>query len=326
MESISNMLLNFKLQHYQIPKVEAGVALDREIASSDVDSQLWEQAFSAAYRTGLGNSPLSNKINHAPIESVNTFLMTAMKRSGHVVAASGLGRLELSEPLKHIFTATVPKLQLVEGASKYFGGERRVEYNDGDDGKNHVLIAFGTSGAHNKSESHAVRIMAALIGSGQTVQHGRGQSHLDGIRELLAKNREISIAAHVRQYSDGGLMGIKISAPVEFEMKPVLESICKELNAIGTGRFATGALSGAKSRAAYEAIAELDTRLGQATALATNVLIYNAPLNIQADLASLHSLSSADFKAMASKIFSRKPVVVSLGRLASLPFADELSC
>ena len=324
MGSISNMLLNFKLQHYQIPEIEARIALDREIASSDVDSQLWEQAFNAAYRTGLGNSPLSNEINHAPIEGVSTFLTAAMKRSGHVVAASGLGRLELSEPLKHIFTAALPKLQLVEGTSKYFGGERRVEYND-DDGKNHILVAFGTSGAHNKSESHVVRVMAALIGSGRTVQHGQGQSHLDGIRKVLAENREISITAHVKQYSDGGLMGIKISAPVEFEMKPVLESICKELNVLGTGTFATDALSGAKSRAAYEAIAELDTRIGQATALATNVLTYNAPLNIQADLASLRSLSSADFKAMASKILSRKPVVVSLGRLATLPYADELS-
>lgn len=320
------MLQDFHLEKHQMDDIEQRVALDREIIAADAKALLWEKGFEAMYRAGLGNAIISAASSPVSPDSLKAFLHEALKRGGNIVSSSGLDHLELSEIVQLKYRQGVGKLHPpLSDAAKIYGGERRIEFG-GD--RNHVLIAFGTGGLASASDNYAAHILSALFGLSQAVQYGTRLSHFPSLRELQERWPLTSISTKVNQSIDGGLFGIFISAPKGVELKPAIESICREIKAIigGSNSFiSSDSLNAAKQRAAFNISSILDSRLELADVLADHVLARDAPLNLREEIAHLHSLSTNEFKAQAVRILSRKPAFISMGDLRSLPYADEIS-
>lgn len=260
------MLENFHLEAYQMGTLHERVQLDRDLASYDVKTILMEHAFEAAFRTGLGNPTIARKTNSAvSSEMIASFLQEAWGRSGHIVSASGLENLELSEIVKARFTTSAGPESPPADPVPYFGGERRVEFCHP---QNHVLFAFGTGGLASGMEDLCARILVALIGGNVPVKYGKAYSALAGVMDLLSKESSATLSATLSQSSDGGLLGVHISAPRHECIKTILECFCRELKAFSLATASPKEIAAAKHRAGFEVLAEVEGRIGQASFLA----------------------------------------------------------
>lgn len=314
------MLQDFHLENYKMTDVEARVALDRELMNSNVEDILWNNAFEAAFRDKYGNSPIST-FSGASTESITKFLNAAFNRSGHLVVGDGIDQLELSETVKGAFGRKITAAS--DTSPVFYGGERRVEL-DGD--MNHVLVGFGTSGMANLEESLAMRILKNLVSSAGSLQYGSIRTHLPGLQALLAKEMlPITIKASNVSYSQGGLMGIHLSAPQSVGLRDVLETLCSDLKEFANGGVSPDVLGAAKTRAAFELVNSVESRFGRASYITQSILSSGKLPNLSEELKALHSMSSSEFKSFASKILLRRSVFVSAGNLRSLPYADELA-
>lgn len=321
------MLDGFKLEEHQFREVEERVQVDRQLAQTDPSTILWDAAFEIAYRIELGNRLLScPEISRVTPEAIRKFFNATMTRAGHVIGVDGANKAEITDILKCQFPTIYPKLERYpqREEARYWGGEQRVPYAD-KDGRNHVLIAFGTAGTASESETRAAEIMKSLIGGSRSVDYGERMSHFPTLRKLLQKTEGLDMNADVVSYSNGGLLGIQISAPSSVSLKPIIESLCQELRNLASNGSTTEALTFAKAQAGGDLAWRIDSRVSYARQLALSLLHGDGrPFSLLNELQKLQAMSTSEFKTMTTKILSRKPVYVSLGNLRQLPYSDEI--
>lgn len=305
------------------------IVLDGEIARADPTAQLWQGAFEAAYRRhGLAHSPLGDP-NAPPLtaEAVTLFLRRALQREGHLVVANGLDLAELEGSLRSLSAQQLwpaPENQAGRGGEaspQYFGGERRIALSA--DADNHVLIGFGLE----EEERLVGEVLASLVGGHVNVPFGTRISHLSGLRELLEGEPRLQIASQLQMCRDGGLWGVLLQAPRGLDLKPVIERICRDLQGILAGEISSETLMAAKAQAAFRLATHQgqEGRLGEAMHLAQQLARCSHPLGLAPELGALRSLSSGDFKGIAGRILSRKPVYVPMGDLRQLPYLEEIT-
>ena len=304
--------------------LEARVQLDRDIAQSCPETLLWNAAFEAAYRSGIGNSPLScatsSKVSK---DAIMGFFASAMKRPGHLVGFDGVDWRDASFLIKSHFVAPLPRLERPVNAANYYGGERRIAHS-GD--LNHVFVGFGVCGAINRAEANIARILCAMVGGEASVHYGQEMSHLPGVSKVLSEMNDLQIIGGYEECSQGGLLGIQLVLPRSVAARPIIEVLCKELRNIVINTPSTEVLVAAKMRAASKLAWQSESRIGLANALAMRLYTHtNIPYSLVDDIKELSRVTTSDFKMTASKILSRKPVLISLGNLHELPHADEVS-
>lgn len=260
---MASMVLNPKFEEYALQELKDRVSVDRELAEADVMKVLWDQAFEAAYRNGLGNSAISSSISSETItvDSMMQFVEKLRQRAGHVVAAYGLNALEFSQQLKSSCTHKFAPLQAVSQVAKYFGGERRLESSSE---RNNVLVAFPLPGLMNELDDFMARLIAALVGGSPNVPFGGAHSVLPTLAKILVdSSNEVSVRPEILQYSNGGLLGIHVSAPARRDMRPVLETLCKDLKQIGSLDLSQEQLASIKAKAHFTYSSFLDSRIAQ---------------------------------------------------------------
>lgn len=344
--------MGFRVEEHQMAEVWERVKIDRELANSNVCSRLWNAAYETAFRSanGLGNSPLSELDYHEGVTADNLFRFyaSAMARLGHLLAVDGtsqsevveLARTKFFQPFPTVDPALAPKLT----SSPYYGGECRLPSagRQGGDGRNYVMVAFGTGGALEPAESMTALILTALLPSNAAaVKYAPSICHLPEMAKLLEKHKQddLTIRTDHEECQTGGLLAITLAAAPSLNLKPVMEVLCGELRALAATAPSAEILMAAKARASNRRATQCEHRLGSAHRLAQQVALavqqsqllagasehqYQVPTLAQ-ELTNLRAVSTADFRAMASKILSRRPTVVSLGNLRQIPYADEIS-
>lgn len=260
---MASMVLNPKFEEYALEELKDRVSVDRELAEADVMKVLWDHAFEAAYRNGLGNSAISSSISSESItvNSMMQFVEKVRQRAGHVVAAYGLNALEFSQQLKSSCAYKFAPMQPVSQVAKYFGGERRLESSSE---RNNVLVAFHLPGLMNELDDFMARVIAGLIGGCPAVPFGVAHSILPTLAKILGdSSNEVAVCPEILQYSNGGLLGIHLSAPANSDMRPVLEALCRDLKQIGSLNLSQEQLAGIKANAHFTFSSSLESRIGQ---------------------------------------------------------------
>lgn len=343
--------MGFRVEEYQMAEVCERVKIDRELANSNVRSRLWNAAYETAFRSagGLGNSPLSELDDHeVTADALFRFYASAMARLGHLLAVDGASQSEIIELARtkffQPFPTVDPALASKLSSSPYYGGECRLSSAgmQGRDGRNYVMVAFGTGGALEPTEGMTSRILAALItGNPAAVKYAPPICHLPEMAKLLEKHKrdDLAIWTDYEECQAGGLLAITLAAAPSLKLKPVMETLCGELRALAATAPSAEALVAAKARASNLRAVQCEHRLGSAHRLAQQVALavqqpqllmgtserpYQVPTLAQ-ELANLRAVSTTDFRSIASKILSRRPTVVSLGNLRQIPYADEIS-
>lgn len=300
MLELSNMILAPKLQEHQLGELLDRVKLDREILNSNVENLLWDKAFEAAYRDDLGNAIISHEHhgNGVTVDSLLSFVKGLQSRQGHVIASTGIAPIELSQnnvlkalDSKSIFTGQTS----TPPSPKYFGGEHRLE-REGE--RNNVMLAFGLHGLEDEQGDAMARILIALLGPHIPVQYGSIHTILPGIGKILQRSPEVQLRTNLVQYSNGGLLGINLSAPRDLDMKVILEAICKDLKGLAHQNISAEQFATAKAIAAAQFAKRFESRLGQVLYVSQQAVI-RPNIKTASDFhAYLDSLPPSDLKSV----------------------------
>lgn len=185
-----------------------------------------------AFHRGLGN-PLtttsSTPLNkYLDAQGIADFSDAAYAQSNIAVVANGATESELSKWVGEFFSETSTgssRVKLDSSASKYYGGEERIEHSAG----NVMIIGFQGSSSFTSSSSYKpeTAVLAALLGGESSIKWAPGFS-------LLSKAAENAPLAHVTtqhaDYSDSGLLYVTLTGNADHiakASKNVVDSIKK---------------------------------------------------------------------------------------------------
>lgn len=134
------------------------------------------------------------------------------------VVATGI---PLSEIAAFANNLEVPSNDTKETASKYSGGEIRKERNS-----EFANVAIAVEGASLSKESNAVTlaVLQKVLGTGALVKYGNSTSCLQKAITSTAGNEAFAISAFNASYSDSGLMGFVLTAPLSVAGSVIFKS------------------------------------------------------------------------------------------------------
>ncbi|KAF8154293.1 ubiquinol-cytochrome C reductase complex core protein 2 [Crassisporium funariophilum] len=285
------------------------VAQDTEAVTSDPASRALDVAHSLAFRSGLGSSLFAPAHNSITVADIKSFASTAFTKGNIAVLGTGIDQATLSSLVEKAFASAASTAGTSAPASKYFGGETRLQ---SDAGPQTVFIGFGTTGA-NSAELAA---LAAHLSPSPSVKWSKGLSPLASVAEGT------SVQSVYLPYSDATLFGLLIQGSTAASVKEAGKAAVAALKAAASGIKAEE-LKSAIAKAKFSAASAVDTREGVIAALGSKILA-GSEASLDSTLSSLDKIDASAFSKAASTLIGSKPTYVVIGNAHTLPYADEL--
>jgi len=173
-----------------------------------------------------------------------------------------------------------------------------------------VFIGFGATGAPSND-------LAALASHIAPEPHVKWSKGISPISE--ATSAGTTVQTIYLPYSDATLLGILIQGKNAADVKTSAQAAVKVLKSQVSETDAKKAIAKAKFRAASEA----DSRDGVVSLLGNKVFL-GADASVETTLSSFDAVSSSSISSAASTLLKAKPTYVVVGKIAALPYADEL--
>lgn len=162
----------------------------------------------AAFRSVLGNSIFCAKhhIGRISPETLQHYVASNYKTSRAAVVGVGVDHQLLVGYAKNL---GLESGSANENASKYYGGELRV-----DKAGNLAHVAIGTQGAGwtNPKEAIAFAVLQQVAGTGPVTKRGNSGGALGKLVESALGDKPFGFSALNASYSDDGLFGFVLSA------------------------------------------------------------------------------------------------------------------
>lgn len=325
------------MEEWQFDELASRVQSDYQLAQADPSSILREAAMEVAFRQGLGYSPLTNPSlspKSLNLGELKSFWKAAQRRTGNAVGIEGMTMSEVKPLVESkfltVYPAPEPLNNLIENKSDidpYYGGERRISYRD-HQGRNHVMVAFGTAPGE---EAIVSAVLAGIVGgSSPIIVKGEPSfvSHLPSLQDYILKVSNLTVMLHAKHYQwpgRGGMLAIHLavsSSDTNISIKQLIEALCRDLRALYSGQVNGDMVMGGKARAMAHLAWECESRRGYARKLAASPL--GQAFSLVDEIHRLEELPTTNFKTITSKILARKPVYIGLGNLRQIPHADEI--
>ncbi|EQL00503.1 hypothetical protein G6O67_002752 [Ophiocordyceps sinensis] len=302
--------------------IERVLPLKQAALRDNVSALALDNAHAVAFHTGLGapiypslSTPHQKYLNE---EFIASYADVVYSKSNIAVVADGAPSDKLLKWVGQFFKDVPPSSQsgqsLIIEASKYHGGEQRIEHAGG----NSMVIAFPGSDSNGSKPEMAV--LASLLGGKPTVKWAPGFSLLSkasaGLAGFSATTSNIS-------YSDAGLLAVQLSGPAS-SVRRVAEETVKALKSIADGSVGKETVAKAIVNAKFNALEKAQLR-GASMLLAGSGLVNNGKALELAALASGIESVTADKLCKAAKaILDGKATVSTVGDLFVLPYAEEI--
>lgn len=234
-------------------------------------------------------------------EFIASYADVVYSKSNIAVVADGAPSDKLLKWVGQFFKDVPPSSQSGQSlkieASKYHGGEQRIDHAGG----NSMVIAFPGSDSNGSKPEMAV--LASLLGGKPTVKWAPGFSLLSkasaGLAGFSATTSNIS-------YSDAGLLAVQLSGPAS-SVRRVAEETVKALKSIADGSVGKETVAKAIVNAKFNALEKAQLR-GASMLLAGSGLVNNGKALELAALASGIESVTADKLCKVRLLPSRIPL------------------
>ena len=142
---LSSFITSAKFTRHEFEEyVTPLVAAETEAATSDPATHAIDIAHGLAFRSGLGSSLFAPAHNSITATDVKSFASTSFTKGNMAVVGTRIDQSTLRKLVEQGFTSAEPSSVVSAPASKYFGGETRLE---GHGGPQTIFIGFGSTGA-----------------------------------------------------------------------------------------------------------------------------------------------------------------------------------
>jgi ubiquinol-cytochrome c reductase core subunit 2 len=247
-----NHVFNPAFQPYEFLDAIPNVLAESSASLADPSVEVFDKLHQIAFRAGLGNSLFATTagvkgLKRAHLQEFASKTFTSDKIA---VVGSGVVHEELTalvdEALKGIALASS---KYTPSASKYFGGEARIEA--GPKSNSTFAVAF-KSVPFTSPEYPAALVLKALLDGTQHLKWGS----VSGASSLLSKaaSGNNSVSAFATSYSDAGILGFV----VEGEASGVQSVAQKSIDAIKSVASGSGVSAESLARAKKAAIIDAE--------------------------------------------------------------------
>ncbi|KAG5455635.1 MAG: Metalloenzyme, LuxS/M16 peptidase-like protein, partial [Olpidium bornovanus] len=305
-----------KFNVYEGGSVGYLVSLETSRAIRDPEIAVNESLHRVAFRNGLGNSLFAPSQSKLDLSTVKGFGLRQSSFSDKVaLVASGVDLSELERLARDLLSPDqvgLTKSSEATQASKYFGGERRVDAPSDETG--HLAIGY-PSGAFGSAADCAAHVLKAYLGG--------WNSACDGTSPLgkVAAATGACFQPFAYSYSDAGLFGVRIQSAydkAQSAASAVVSEIRKAAEGIPEAEFARSVAT-----AKVAILSALENRVSLVECLGAQVLSgkVTGPIELAG---KLDTLKAADVSKFAATMLKSKPSVVAYGNTMALPYADSL--
>ena len=311
---IADILQNSVLDAEELRRERAVVVQEIGQANDTPDDIVFDHFQEAAYpQQAIGRPVLGRPEVIATLEPdhLRGYLAEHYGPGRMIVAAAG--RIEherLVEMAAEAFTSLPgngvdPSPQRAD----YRGGEFR-ENRDLD--QVHLLLGFDALG-YLDPDYYAAMLLSTLFGGGMS-------SRL--FQEVREKRGLVySIYSYVAAYRDGGLFGI-YAGTGEAEVEELVPVVAEELNKL-TQDVEEEEVARARAQLTASILMSRESSGARAEQLAQQVLAYGRPLSVEEVVAKIDAVSPADVRALAGRLITGRPTMVSLGPVGRVePYRD----
>lgn len=278
-----------------------------------------EALHKAAYRGGLAHSLF---IPEHQIEKIKNDHLFEFVEKNYVLermyfAGLGVDENELRDTVEENFRLNNSPFAGVVGASRYVGGEARIQA-----GFPHTMVNFVVQGSHETDlkKLAALEVISFLLGANQQthVKYGQGpETSLSNLLNSYSPKFKSSIINI--NHSDSGLFGFSIVGPNEHLYKATKASIA-HFKRIVSG-ISEKDLSSARKATRARSLILSENQEAVFTAMGRR---YAAGIANQSPLDQVETLKLSDVKATAESLLKSKPTIVSVGNPRFVPYVDEL--
>ncbi|PPQ85756.1 hypothetical protein CVT25_003074 [Psilocybe cyanescens] len=285
------------------------VASEAEAAAHDPATRAIDAAHQLAFRSGLGSSLFAPAHNDITVADIKSYASAAFTKGNIAVVGTGIDQATLASLVEKAFAKAAAGSAASTPASKYFGGETRLESHGGPQT---VFIGFGTTGA----PSAELAALSAHLSTTPSVKWSQGLS------PIASLPKGTSVQPVYLPYSDATLFGLLVQGTTTAGVKEAGQAAVAALKAAAKGIKAEE-LKSAISKAKFAAASAVDTREGLVNALGSKAFS-GSEISLESTLSSLDNLGVDAFSKAAASLLSAKPTYVAIGDSHALPYADEL--
>ncbi|KAF8339277.1 peptidase family M16-domain-containing protein [Amanita rubescens] len=269
---LSSFVTSAKFTRHEYEEyVKHSIETEAEAANSDPTTRAIELAHNLAFRSGLGSS-----------------LLAKLSKEYFNLQASA--------------TSTVP-------ASKYYGGESRVESSSGPQT---LFIGFGTS----DTPPADLAVLSAHLSPEPSIKWS------DGLSPMASIPKDSSVQSLYLPYSDGTLLGLLVQGTTATSVKEAGKAAVQALKSAASG-LKEDELKRAVAKAKFNAAQAADRKDGLVHALGVKVLA-GVETSLDATLTSLSGVSASSLSKTTSGLLAGRPTFAAVGSIDALPYTDEI--
>lgn len=307
-------------EHELVEDIEPVLHLKQTKYSADDLATALDAVHAVAFHTGLGEAlypstttPLGSYVSHT---GVSQFASSAYARSNFALVADGATPVALSKWVDQFFKKTPSSgSALTSAASKYYGGQHRVESASG----NAVVIAFPTTGLY--APDATVEVLAALLGGESNIKWTPGFTLLS---KASAGIPGAQVVARNLSYSDAGLLTLQVTGQSAAAVRAAADAAVKVLKSVAGGSATKEDVAKAIAKARFDALTAQEPASAAVTAAGTAVL-HGLKTFQPAEASKAYAGVSADkLTTLAKKLVDSKASFAAVGDLHVLPFAEDV--
>lgn len=278
-----------------------------------------EALHKAAYRGGLAHSTFipEHQISAIKREHLLNFVEGNYVLERMSFVGLGVDENELRTNVEEKFRLNPGLYKGVDGATRYVGGEARIQANFP-----HTLVKYVVQGSPitDLKSVAALELIGSILGGQEQLYVKYGDGPAKSISHLLRAFSPVFKSSIINiNHSDTGLFGFNIVGPNE-TLKDATKAVVKHVKHVATNlseedlknaKKATKArslISGENHGAVFDGI-------GRRHAVG---LVGHSPLE------HIEKLTLKDVKATVGNLFKSKPTMVSVGNPRYVPYVDEI--
>ncbi|KAF8624075.1 hypothetical protein AX15_006083 [Amanita polypyramis BW_CC] len=298
----SPKFVRHEYQEYVQPIIEGEV----EAANSDPTTRALEVAHALAFRSGLGASLFAPAHHTITVDDIKSYATSAFTKGNVAVVGTGIDQSTLSRLAEKSLNlkASTSSTPL---ASKYYGGESRVESFTGPQT---VFVGFGTTGA----PSADLAALSAHLSPEPSVKWSEGLSAI-----ATSVPKDSSVRSIYLPYSDATLFGLLVQGTSTASVKEAGKVAVQALKSAASG-IKDDDFKRAIAKARFNAAQAVDGKRGLISALGAK-LLSGSEASLEA---LLNGVTASSLSKAASSLLADKPTFVAIGAIDTLPHADEL--
>ncbi|KAK7203467.1 processing/enhancing protein [Myxozyma melibiosi] len=306
-EVLSDVFARPHLARHELAEVVGTLLkLDSTAAAADPSVAVTEALHLAAYRRGLGLPLYAQPSDSISATSVSDYKDIVYTKANLAIVGSGISLDKLS-PLVADFLEDAPAgTDVPLPSSPFYAGDVRVPSTAG----NAVALGYATS-----SSAPEFAVLAALLGGTPSIKWSYGSS-------LLATATQGKAVASLTPYAGSSLFKIIASAGSAEDTSAAAAAAASVLKSVASKPVSSDDLKKAIAQAKFAAVSPLEGKPGL-TATGVSLLTTGAVPDTAAILSALDSVTAEKVKSAAEAVVS-KVAVAAVGKVAELPYADEL--